>query len=339
MKLAILAVLLITMLAIAPVLAVEYTLHDLGYGEAFGINDLGYFTGWRKVAGSDRAFIWSASTGFVDILNIGFFGTGRDINNVREVAGDGWIWSQNKGLIPLVRPDGSEGTASCAINNSGEIVGWERYNGYEAVLWSDSQTRNVLTSGWAYDINNHATVVGEFQPSSGEDHAFMWSQSGGLVDIGDFGTIYARADGINDQDQVVGTYHPGDNVRGYLWSQSGGLIDLGTLGGYHSYAFRISNNAQVVGCSMFQPGNATVHAFIWDASSGMIDLGGGTSSKALDINDMGQIIGTFRDDENKEHIALWTPVPEPLGMLALGAGLFALIGIGRKKKKGEEKQC
>ena len=334
-------ILLITLLAV-PAIAIKYTLTDLGRGEAFGINDLGQVTGWRPDpnSGSDIAFVWNKSTGFTDIGP----SAGRTINNSGQVAGDGWLWKPQIGIIPLSSPQGFYPFSSGGINASSQIAGSLRSdNGtYKAVLWntpSDCVDLGVPNgwSGWAYDITNAGTIVGEMT-NGPSNHAFTWNMSTGIVDIGDFGTRFARADGINDLGQVVGQYSPADVRHAYIWSSSGGLLDLGTLLGWqsNSQACKINNNGLVVGWSMAVPSNPAPHAFVWSQSDGMIDIGQliEGNSGATDINSKNQIVGTFRDNQGLEHIALWepVPVPEPSSLLALASG-FIPIGLAYQKRK------
>uniref|UniRef100_UPI001CFEFC56 hypothetical protein n=1 Tax=Microseira wollei TaxID=467598 RepID=UPI001CFEFC56 len=92
------------------------------------------------------------------------------------------------------------------------------------------------------------------------------------------------------------------------------LTDLGTLGGNYSYPGSINEYGQVVGHSTTADGSE--RAFFWDNSSGMTNLGiippsgynycydyyeygyryvpcpSSTSSYAVAINDLGQVIGT-----------------------------------------------
>lgn len=298
--------------------ATEYTLTDLGRGEAFGINDLGQITGWRPDpnGGQMIAFVWDKTTGFTDIGP----STGRVINNLGQVAGDGWIWSHQEGLSPLSSPEGFYPFSSGGINNNGQIAGSVRSNSatYKAVLWNSPSNFIDLGipngwSGWAYDINDSGTVVGEMTDGPTRNHAFTWDVSSGLVDIGDFDTPFARADGINDLGQIVGQYNPGGCRHAFLWSATNGLLDLGTLLGWqsNSQAVKTNNNGLVVGWSMAMPSNPVPHAFVWSQSDGMVDLGllGGGNSGATDTNSRNQICGVFRDIDNLEHIALWEPVP------------------------------
>jgi probable HAF family extracellular repeat protein len=53
--------------------------------------------------------------------------------------------------------------------------------------------------------------------------------------------------------------------------------------------------------------NATVHAFIWDSTTGMTDLGSlGGDSRALGINDSGQVVGYSYLPDSTGHMVTWT---------------------------------
>lgn len=339
MKTLVFVVILIVALAL-PAIAAEYVLHDLGRGEAFGINDIGQITGWRPDpnGGPSKAFLWSRESGFTDIGP----STGRDINNRGVVAGDGWVWTKESGIISLSLPDGAVGTCSEAINDNSQIVGFVQYDprSYDAILWNSPTDFVNLgvwdnPNSWAYDINQNGAVVGEFWPTPGENHGFLWSPSSGFADLGDYSTTFARADGINDFGHIVGTYEPNGFRHAFLWSATDGLLDLGTLsGGHHSSAHGINNQGRVIGSSMYIPGDPALHAFVWDKTDGMVDIGllGGTMSKATDINNKGEIVGLFHDESGLEHIALWEPIPEPSALLVLGGGVIGLLVFRRRRK-------
>jgi len=136
--------------------------------------------------------------------------------------------------------------------------------------------------------------------------------------ITDLGTLpgfeSSSAEDINSDGQVVGsTYDLDTNTyHAFLWDKSAGMIDLGTLGGAYSRASAINDLGQVAGTAS----SATwlEHAFLInpeDSNSDgkpdrwfrdddldhrndlMIDLGAllGSSSEALSINNLGQVIG------------------------------------------------
>ncbi|HKW48713.1 MAG TPA: hypothetical protein VJN70_14790 [Gemmatimonadaceae bacterium] len=145
-------------------------------------------------------------------------------------------------------------------------------------------------SSSATSINNLGNVVGSL--GSGSDtHAFFWTATSGMTDLGPNLTASA----INDGNQValtqVNVPSGGHAVR---WSQSAGMQDLGVLkGGQISAAFGINNAGDVVGQSD-AGGSNMPHAFLWTDRDGMRDLNvlsGDVGSFANSINDLGQVVG------------------------------------------------
>ncbi len=162
------------------------------------------------------------------------------------------------------------------------------------------QNLGVLPNGYyseAFGINNLAQVVGMSNTTRGNWHAFSWSKSAGMKDLGTLNigrSTSATANAVNNLGQIVGTSSCGSEsscAHAVLWSSSG-MQDLGTLPGSSvSGANGINNKGQVVGVSG--------HAFIWTQTAGMQDLNnlidatsGWTLLFAYAINDAGQITGS-----------------------------------------------
>src|SRR5439155_16140122 len=133
-----------------------------------------------------------------------------------------------------------------------------------------------------------------------ETHAFVWTQSGGMVDLGSLGGTFSQAIAVNKNGMVIGSSAiPGDPMRNavldthaFVWTQARGLVDLGTLGGSTSSASAMNDQGVVVGSSTTS-GNAQTHAFVWTQTAGMVDLGAvevGDSS-AFALNSNGLVVG------------------------------------------------
>ena len=69
-------------------------------------------------------------------------------------------------------------------------------------------------------------------------HAFLWSASTGMQDLGSLGgNSYAQA--INNSGQVVGMYVNGlGNYRAFLWTSGGGMQGFGHAGRYVERRYR-----------------------------------------------------------------------------------------------------
>jgi probable HAF family extracellular repeat protein len=137
----------------------------------------------------------------------------------------------------------------------------------------------------AVAVNASGQVVGEVDflvNGNLEAHAFSWTQSGGMIDLG-----RGLAVAVNDSGQIVGQNGAG---HACVWMPDGGTIDLGTFGGLWSSATALNISGQVVGQAFLADG--TAHAFSWTAAGGMIDLGL-PGSYATAVNDNGQVVGTW----------------------------------------------
>jgi|CZLA01.1.fsa_nt_gi probable HAF family extracellular repeat protein len=162
-----------------------------------------------------------------------------------------------------------------------------------------------------------ATLVIHVNAQSSATHAFLWSSTAGMQDLGSFGSGSTYANGINNAGQVVGYYEAFGTYRAFLWTASAGMRDLGTLGGDSAIASGINSASQVVGGSSTASGE--VHAFLWTAASGMKDLGTlrGTFSDAVAINDIGDVTGTASQAGDIRYVA-FLQTPPKKWMKALG---------------------
>ena len=113
-------------------------------------------------------------------------------------------------------------------------------------------------------MNDSGQVVGDsYTEGDAESHAFSWTQSGGMGDLGTLGGTQSAAHAVNDSGQFVGfSTTAGDaETHAFSWTQSGGMKDLGTLGGTQSVAQAVNASGQVVGFSNTTDGE--VHAALW----------------------------------------------------------------------------
>jgi probable HAF family extracellular repeat protein len=188
------------------------------------------------------------------------------------------------------------------------------------------------TFGVAYGINNAGKAGGGATLANGDQHSFLWTQSGGMQDLGTLGGPNSAAGGPNSRTQLAilsdttTTDHYGENFCGFgtgliclgaVW-QDGVMTALPTLGGNNGAAIGINNRGQTMGYAENSTQDATCpapqvldyEAVIWSRSGQIQELPplpGDTVGFALGINDVGQVVGSSGTCAN-------TPlVPQPIG--------------------------
>ncbi|MGY8668167.1 hypothetical protein Q3C01_38185 [Bradyrhizobium sp. UFLA05-109] len=217
------------------------------------------------------------------------------------------------------------------IVGSGNVAGDRE--GYQALRWaSRGGTTDLGTLGGpsssAFGVSTDGSVVvGSAQiPDTSDEgfyifHAFRWTSSTGMVDLGTLGGHKSSARGVSaDGAVVVGSSHtPEQDEHAFRWTSDTGMIDLGTLGGPTSGAHDTSaDGSVVVGSSMTSRWDGN-HAFRWTRCTGMVDLGtlGGRESNALAVSADGSVVvGYAETADGTAHAFRWTA---EAGMLDLGS--------------------
>jgi probable HAF family extracellular repeat protein len=266
-------------------------------------------------------------------------------------------WSPDGSVLPLgTLPGGTNGEAY-DINAQGVIIGISGIRTgaapetSHAFKWNSSglmQDLGELPGGRDYSaafaINASGVVVGHSEGDGGM-YGFKWTSASGMIQLDDLPGAHAFSEAydLNDLGQVVGvgttTADPAIanfGVHAVLWDNSTTPIDLGELpsGDDFSIARAINNLNEVVGYS----DRGGFHAFLWTHADGMRDLNtlvdglpnGWTLTKALDINDAGQIVGNASTPEGNRAFLL-TPIPEP-ATLWLVAITLLLAAVGRRTR-------
>ena len=230
-----------------------------------------------------------------------------------------------------------DGTSDWAygVNDLGQVVGRARNRNAvdRPVFWSSAAALPVDMgelraggAGEALDVNRHGMAVGRAEVEPYMHHAFIWTQAGGMVDIGP-ATGISMASAVNDSGKVVGTAEiPGALHRGFVWTQAGGRVPLGTFGGQHSSAADINLKGQVAGTASNAAGRD--RAFLWTQAGGMQDLGtlGGRWSIATAINDLGVVVGYSETAAGQTLPFAWSP---RTGMRAIGSAWTYAQGVNR----------
>jgi probable HAF family extracellular repeat protein len=139
------------------------------------------------------------------------------------------------------------------------------FRGRGGFLVDNIQDLNTLGGSFsqALGVNSMRQVVGVSETASGDQHAFLWTESGGMEDLGTLGGM-SIATGINDQGQVVGYTEAYSTVVAFLWTREEGMVVLPPLEGADGWvAFGINNKGQVVGTSGMEEPDEYLHATMW----------------------------------------------------------------------------
>jgi probable HAF family extracellular repeat protein len=226
-----------------------------------------------------------------------------------------------------------------AINDSGVIVGWSRYEDTfsgQTVRFDANGPVSLnlpLEASSPKGINAAGTIVGTYNYEDPRNAIFVERtflyQDGKLSSLPLMGNDDVVGSAINNANTVVGgiDYYQSGVRTPFLYA-NGVVTPLAIPGGIHGWANDINNAGQVVGG--FGDSTQFDHAFLFDgATSYDIDSllvpGTGLAIKsARSINDMGQIGGQGCDTAGNCFAVLLTPVPEPQtwGMWLAGVGLI-----------------
>ena len=287
------------------------------HGLASPLSALPGFNGLNSATGN-----WISDSG----LTVGVSENGID-PLTGSPAVEAVLWGTDNSLIDLGTLGGNQSSAN-AVNNRGQVTG-------EAL----NTTADLYTSNFNDFFISGATQV----------HAFRWTRSRGIEDLGTLGGTDSNAVSINERGQIAGwsftntTPNPVVDTCGggavnvptenpFLW-EHGKMIDLGSLGGTCGQAWALNNRGQVIGFSDL-PGDSGSHAFLWDQARGMQDLGtlGGDTGGAAAINDAGDVVGGDSLADGSQRSFLWRQgVMTDLGTVGTAPGSVAL-GINSQRQ-------
>ena len=164
-------------------------------------------------------------------------------------------------------------------------------------------------------------------------HAFSWTPTGGMVDLGTLGGSMAWAQALNASGQVVGySQTVGDaRIHAFSWAP-GGMVDLGTIGDADSIASEVNASGQIVGTFIGRNGEEN-RLFFWTPTGGMVDIGTPDGSRAhfAGLNNAGQVVGYNELLVSGGVQAFsWTPKGGMVDLPSLGGGVSYASAVNNK---------
>lgn len=215
------------------------------------------------------------------------------------------LWSFDQPSAPAL-PANSYATS---INAQAQLAGNYFPNGIggavqHAYYWNGSTFQDIHpaagVSSYGLALNDAGAVAGFYSTLNQGDQAFVW-QNGISIQLGTLGGQTSRAYANNQSGAVAGGAETDDGfTRAFVWNDSnvsntadpGEMVQLTDLG-MGGAALGINDASQAVGWVLnpqFQRRPA-----LWNSASNLTLLSlplGKTSAEPLDINNVGQIVGT-----------------------------------------------
>lgn len=189
-----------------------------------------------------RAFRWTAPTGTQDLGTLGgawsrgaaITADGSLIVGTSQAA-DGSVrafqWSVQAGMTEL-SPEAPFAPSGMSANGA-RVVGSAIDGGKQrAVQWTTLAGRQFIDfpqefSASAFGVSDDGSVVyGTYKATStAHDHAFRWTQGGGVEDLGVFGNGYTYCYASSADGSLMGGYFSasGIGLGGFLWTPQTGL--------------------------------------------------------------------------------------------------------------------
>ncbi len=358
------ALLALLFLPIAPTCATSYEavvldmLPGSTYARALGINDSGQVVGYCQVGYQERAVLWDASGAAHDLGMVAgtYQSRATSINNRGETVVVRHVSVYRSETIVVkdeavlrVWPDSGVSNRMFSINESGQMVGFV-YDGYRnyAAWWGSEGVAELLPgdvtgvdSTVARDLNNGGWAVGCYNDYAHYAHnrACLWRSPTEMEYLLTESVVDSEARAVNDVGQIAGSaYTAAGTNEAFLW-QNGEFHYLAKPDGITwANANDINNLGQIVGDfgvlieGDFDP-IYSCDAYIWENGQFQLLPSAYRYSEATAVNNNGWVIGwagyVTDDGDQITRPMLWTPVPEPSGLLALAACIVGLAAMRR----------
>jgi probable HAF family extracellular repeat protein len=188
-------------------------------------------------------------------------------------------WTAAQGMLPLPQ---SMLYGNAVTSDGSMVVGqdnWWKTSGQTGIFGPFAGNPDQTQAFGVTGTSNAPIAVGAALKGSDVNgatfHAFRWTPTGGLQDLGLTTGTESIAIAISaDGSTVVGEARDASGFwRAFRWTATTGMQDLGTLGGPESAAFSVNQDGTViVGRSLTSGSTGSDHAFRWTVTNGIEDL-------------------------------------------------------------------
>ena len=200
-------------------------------------------------------------------------------------------------------------SAASGINDIGAVVGsfstGLRTSSQAFLLFKGKFTPFTFpgsVSTGAFDINNHAQIVGSYSDRSGRNHGFF-VQSGGFQTIDVSGAVNGTfPNGINNTGDIVGGFFgPSGGERSFLLHR-GKFTFFRFPGSVSTEATSVNINSVIVGTYANAIGSGRIHGFmVRNGAFATLDFPGAINTFPAKINDQGEIVGSYQKSDFVAH--------------------------------------
>ncbi len=278
---------------------VALTLTDVGSlggddGAITAANDAGQFVGWATTAeGDEHAALWTEDGGLVDL-------------HAELDLGDGDSRAIGVG-------EGGHVLLALAIEGGAKLL-LRAPDGAATELWAVANLAPTV-----FGPNEGGLVAG-----AGIDGLFVGDVAGAQAIELPEGATAATLVGLNDQDQVAGSFSEDGSVQTFIWTVDGGVLFAPTQAGEDAEAVGLNGAGQVAGT---WSDATTAKLFVWTPGGDFTLLEGPESPYALGIGEGGHVIGGYYDGVTGGGI-VWAPGDaEVTDLGSLGGGELTPVAV------------
>src|SRR6478752_2327297 len=200
-------------------------------------------------------------------------------------------------------------SAASGINDIGAVVG-----SFSTSLHTSSQAfllfRGKFTpftfpgsvSTGAFDINNHAQIVGSYSDRGGRNHGFF-VQSGGFQTIDVPGAVNGTfPNGINNNGDIVGGFFGSSGGERSFLLHAGKFTFFRFPGSVSTEATSINVNSVIVGTYRNTMVGGRIHGFmVRNGAFRTLDFPGAVNTFPARVNDQGEIVGSYEKSDFTAH--------------------------------------